>query len=104
MRHLIHMNLSSRPPAGIGLVRLVGGALLALGLLAHGPVHGAVLVTQEEALALAFPGAVVERRTAYLDEAQIAQWGIEEEFLKLVVKSSRECKRIVIDPSIRSQL
>jgi len=73
VRHLIHMKISSRPPAGTGLVRLVGSALLALGLLAHGPLHGAVLVTQEEALDLAFPGAVVERRTAYLDESQMEQ-------------------------------
>jgi len=35
----------------------------------------------------------------YLDEAKIRQWGIEEEFLKPVVKSPRECKRIIIDPN-----
>ena len=34
----------------------------------------------------------------YLDEAKIRQWGIEEEFLKPVIKSPRECKRILIDP------
>ena len=34
----------------------------------------------------------------YLDEAKIREWGIEEEFLKPVIKSPRECKRILIDP------
>ena len=34
----------------------------------------------------------------YLDEEKIKQWGIEEEFLKPVIKSPRECKRILIDP------
>ncbi len=35
----------------------------------------------------------------YLDEARIREWGIEEEFLKPVIKSPRECKRILIDPN-----
>lgn len=34
----------------------------------------------------------------YLDEARIREWGIEEEFLKPVIKSPRELKRIFIDP------
>lgn len=34
----------------------------------------------------------------YLDNAKIQQWGIEEEFLKPVIKSPKECKRILIDP------
>ncbi len=34
----------------------------------------------------------------YLDEERIAQWGIEEEFLKPVIKSPRECRSIVIKP------
>lgn len=34
----------------------------------------------------------------YLDDAKIQQWGIEEEFLKPVIKSPKECKRILIDP------
>jgi len=34
----------------------------------------------------------------YLDEERIKEWGIEKEFLKLVIKSPRECKRILIDP------
>ena len=48
------------------------GALIALG--AGAPVANAqVLLTQEEALALAFPApATVERRTAYLDEEEVA--------------------------------
>jgi hypothetical protein len=45
-----------------------------LGCLAAGTaVRTAVLVTQEEALELAFPGAQVERRTAYLDESQMEE-------------------------------
>ena len=36
-----------------------------------GQSPGAVLLSQEEALSLAFPGARVERRTAYLDSAQM---------------------------------
>lgn len=49
------------------------GALIALG--AGAPVADAqVLLTQEEALSLAFPApAMVERRTAYLDEDQVAE-------------------------------
>ena len=35
----------------------------------------------------------------YLDAAKILQWEIEEEFLKPVIKSPRECKSILIDPS-----
>ena len=35
----------------------------------------------------------------YLDQAKIDEWGIEEEFLKPVIKSPRECKRILIDPN-----
>jgi len=34
----------------------------------------------------------------YLDEQKIAEWGIEEEFLRLAIRSPRECKQIVIDP------
>lgn len=34
----------------------------------------------------------------YLDEEKIAEWGIEREFLKPVIKSPRECKSILIDP------
>ena len=35
----------------------------------------------------------------YLNAEAVERWGIEEEFLKLVVKSPRECKSILIDPS-----
>ncbi len=34
----------------------------------------------------------------YLADEQIKQWGIEEEFLKPVFKSPRECKSILVDP------
>jgi len=33
----------------------------------------------------------------YLDDEKIARWGIEEEFLLPVIKSPRECRRILID-------
>ena len=42
----------------------------AAGLLAAAAAGAKVFLTQEEALRLAFPGAKVERRTAYLTEAQ----------------------------------
>ena len=35
----------------------------------------------------------------YLDDERIREWGIEEEFLKPVIKSPRECKNIRVDPS-----
>ena len=35
----------------------------------------------------------------YLDADAIRRWGIEEEFLKPVIKSPRECKSILIDPN-----
>ena len=35
----------------------------------------------------------------YLDAETIQRWGIEDEFLKPVIKSPRECKSILIDPS-----
>ncbi|NWG04552.1 MAG: Eco57I restriction-modification methylase domain-containing protein [Syntrophaceae bacterium] len=34
----------------------------------------------------------------YLDDEKIKEWGIEKEFLKPVIKSPRECKRILIKP------
>jgi len=34
----------------------------------------------------------------YLDEEKIKEWRIEEEFLKPVIKSPRECKSIIINP------
>ncbi len=35
----------------------------------------------------------------YLDDERIREWGIEDEFLKPVIKSPRECKSIRVDPS-----
>ena len=35
----------------------------------------------------------------YLNAEAVERWGIEEEFLKPVIKSPRECKSILIDPS-----
>ena len=35
----------------------------------------------------------------YLDADAIRRWGIEDEFLKPVIKSPRECKSILIDPN-----
>ena len=35
----------------------------------------------------------------YFDPEKIREWEIEEEFLKSVIKSPRECKSILIDPS-----
>lgn len=34
----------------------------------------------------------------YLDEEKIRQWGIEEEFLRPVIKSPRECRSIIVRP------
>ena len=42
----------------------------AAGLFAAAALDAKVFLTQEEALKLAFPGATVERHTAYLTEAQ----------------------------------
>ncbi len=63
---------ASSPPARHGTMTLVGVFLLPLMVMAFaGKAPAAVLLSQEEALALAFPGARVERRTAYLDGEQI---------------------------------
>ena len=35
----------------------------------------------------------------YLGEEKIAEWGIEEEFLKSVIKSPRECNSIIVNPA-----
>jgi len=35
----------------------------------------------------------------YLDDERIREWEIEEEFFKPVIKSPRECKRILVDPT-----
>jgi Na+-translocating ferredoxin:NAD+ oxidoreductase RnfG subunit len=54
-------------------LRLLGRARLlaaAAGLLAAAAAHAKVFLTPDEALRLAFPGAAIERHTAYLTEAQ----------------------------------
>jgi hypothetical protein len=52
---------------------LSGLALLAAPLLLAGPAGARVLLSQKDALALAFPeGTAVERRTAFLTDAQAA--------------------------------
>ena len=56
-----------------GPMRLAPRVVLAMALLAAAPLPGrAQHLTQDEALALAFPGAATERRTAYLGEAELA--------------------------------
>jgi len=52
------------------MVLLIGLGLLGLGA-SSAPV-GAQILTQDQALVLAFPGAEWERCTAYLDESQLA--------------------------------
>jgi len=47
--------------------------LAAILLLAAGPAGARVLLSQKEALALAFPSGKVERRTAYLTDAELKE-------------------------------
>jgi hypothetical protein len=54
------------------LAALAAAAILSA-TLAASPARARVLVTVEEALALAFPGAEIERRTVFLTEAQRAR-------------------------------
>lgn len=65
---------SSRAAAG-GCARVLGATLTLLALLAGAaPSRAQTLMTQEEALAVAFPAPVrVERRTAFLTDAQLAE-------------------------------
>ena len=62
---------------GVGFALTLAGLLVAAamtGAAAAAPVSAQTLMTQEEALALAFPGkASVERRSAYLTESQLAR-------------------------------
>ncbi|HUE77142.1 MAG TPA: hypothetical protein VMM83_04305 [Longimicrobiales bacterium] len=52
----------------------MGATLPLLALLASpAPSRAQTLMTQEEALAVAFPAAKVERRTAFLTDAQLAE-------------------------------
>jgi hypothetical protein len=55
------------------LAALAASALVSATLAAPPAARARVLVTVEEALALAFPGAEVERRTVFLTEAQRAR-------------------------------
>jgi FMN-binding domain len=48
-------------------------AALAALLSSAAPVYGKVFLTQEEALKLAFPGATVERKTAFLTESELQE-------------------------------
>jgi hypothetical protein len=73
VKQRLDINSCSRPRAGRGAFRPAGGVLVLLGLMVSGAVFGTVLVTQDEALSLAFPGARVERHTAYLDEEQMEE-------------------------------
>jgi FMN-binding protein len=47
--------------------------VLCLAALPASDAPGKVFITQEEALRLAFPGATVERRSIFLDEAEVAE-------------------------------
>ena len=60
--------------AGVGVASVLATLLVAVGVTATAtaPASGQTLMTQEEALALAFPGdSTVERRSAYLTESQL---------------------------------
>ena len=56
----------------VPLAALVASALVSATLAAPSAARARVLVTVEEALALAFPGAEIERRTVFLTDAQRA--------------------------------
>jgi Na+-translocating ferredoxin:NAD+ oxidoreductase RnfG subunit len=56
-----------------GRALLVAAALLLCAELRVTAASAQEMLSQQEALRLAFPGAVVERRTAYLDETQLRQ-------------------------------
>ena len=56
------------------LLRRFGPQALLATVMVAAPLPGrAQLLTQDEALALAFPGATTERRTAYLGEPELAR-------------------------------
>jgi hypothetical protein len=57
----------------VGLLRPVGRLALAALALAPGAAEARVLVTVDEALALAFPGAALERTTVYLAPEEVAR-------------------------------
>lgn len=60
-----------RPQRSAGWLTLAAGA--ALHLLAAAPAAARVLLTVDEALALAFPGAAIERRTVFLTDEQMVR-------------------------------
>lgn len=67
----VHVNSTTRVPRGTLVAR--GGLLLALLLpLASERAHARVLLSQKDALAIAFPGRTPERKTAYLTDEQVA--------------------------------
>lgn len=58
--------------AALGTFAALFGALFGGALISAGPASAQVLMTQEEALALAFPAATrVDRKTAYLSDEQL---------------------------------
>lgn len=66
--------LTRRPSTRVGAAAVAALTLAVALLLGTGAPAGAQILTQDEALSMAFPGAdAVERRTAYLDEGQLAQ-------------------------------
>lgn len=77
MRDTARLAAGVRRPPGLrsGGAAYVGAALLALAAVTAGPGRAGAqtLMTQEEALDLAFPAPTrVERKTAYLSDAQLA--------------------------------
>ena len=64
--------MRGHPTRGAGLAGLIA-AVVVSSLGAPGGVRARVLIEQQEALRLVFPEARIERRTAYLDEKQLAE-------------------------------
>jgi hypothetical protein len=69
------MGRTSGPVAAAAIAAILAAALAAIlaATLAAAPAAARVLVTRDAALASAFPGAALERRTAALDDAQAAR-------------------------------
>ena len=66
------MRLSRGAPPGAGPAGRLGWGTLLIAWLSPGTAGGQVFLTQDEALAVAFPPpATVERRTAYLSEQEL---------------------------------
>jgi Na+-translocating ferredoxin:NAD+ oxidoreductase subunit G len=64
-------SVRARARARVVAALLCAAVCAAASLLLPAPGRAQATITQDEALALAFPGLRVERRTAYLDEAQL---------------------------------